>query len=81
MQTSARILKYMYICFGNRLKDSNSKFNLDFARVERRMFCQQSRCSGIAQTCVRESQLQNFDYRDQPWFSVFKHSMDHEEGV
>ena len=20
-------------------------------------------------------------YRDQPWFSVFKHSMDHEEGV
>ena len=22
-----------------------------------------------------------FEYRDQPWFSVFKHSMDHEEGV
>ena len=22
-----------------------------------------------------------FLYRDQPWFSVFKHSMDHEEGV
>ena len=21
------------------------------------------------------------EYRDQPWFSVFKHSMDHEEGV
>ena len=20
-------------------------------------------------------------YRDQPWFSVFKHSMDHEGGV
>ena len=20
------------------------------------------------------------EYRDQPWFSVFKHSMDHEEG-
>ena len=23
----------------------------------------------------------NYYYRDQPWFSVFKHSMDHEEGV
>ena len=23
----------------------------------------------------------NIHYRDQPWFSVFKHSMDHEEGV
>ena len=21
------------------------------------------------------------EYRDQPWFSVFKHSIDHEEGV
>ena len=21
------------------------------------------------------------EYRDQPWFSVFKHSLDHEEGV
>ena len=25
--------------------------------------------------------LSMFKYRDQPWFSVFKHSMDHEEGV
>ena len=25
--------------------------------------------------------LKGIEYRDQPWFSVFKHSMDHEEGV
>ena len=22
-----------------------------------------------------------YSFRDQPWFSVFKHSLDHEEGV
>ena len=25
--------------------------------------------------------FEKYEYRDQPWFSVFKHSMDHEEGV
>ena len=25
--------------------------------------------------------VNHLKYRDQPWFSVFKHSMDHEEGV
>ena len=33
------------------------------------------------QNHLHEYYFLGFKYSDQPWFSVFKHSMDHEEGV